>query len=149
MDVLLHMNNGKYLSIMDLGRIDMTLRSGFYQKFSKKGWYPVIAEQTIQYLRSIEAFQKFDIVTQIIGGDEKGILLSQNFECDGKLMARAVVRARFLKKTGGKVTTDELLSIAGGDIRLPKEPDWVTSWSQNMQVLRKDRGRATKSIPVA
>lgn len=36
LDVLMHMNNGVYLSIMDLGRIDLMARSGAWDRFLKK-----------------------------------------------------------------------------------------------------------------
>ena len=43
LDLLFHMNNGKYLSILDLGRLDLLLRSGLWQALTERGWYPVVA----------------------------------------------------------------------------------------------------------
>ena len=136
LDVLLHMNNGKYLSLMDLGRVDMMIRSGFFKKINANGWYPVVAEQTIQYLRSLQPFQSFEIVTKVIGMDDKALLVSQDFESKGKIYARAVVRARFLKKSGGKVLTQELLDLAQEEPDFSKSPDWVQRWNDDMKALR-------------
>src|SRR5699024_8284960 len=49
LDVQRHMNNGRFLSIMDLGRMDLMLRSRFWDRISRQGWYPVVAGQTITY----------------------------------------------------------------------------------------------------
>ena len=56
MDLNFHMNNGRYLSIMDLGRVDMMLRAGFLTKALKRGWMPVVAASTMRYRRAIGPF---------------------------------------------------------------------------------------------
>ena len=38
LDTLWHMNNGKYLSIMDLGRMDLMMRSGTWSRITGAGW---------------------------------------------------------------------------------------------------------------
>ena len=38
LDVLGHVNNGVYLSLMDLGRVDLLLRSGVLAKVRARGW---------------------------------------------------------------------------------------------------------------
>ena len=54
LDLLRHMNNGTYLTLMDLGRMDLMLRSGVWKIVSDQGWYPVVAGQTISYRRSLD-----------------------------------------------------------------------------------------------
>ena len=46
LDLLGHMNNGRYLTIMDLARLDLMTRSGFWARLRRRGWYPVVAGQT-------------------------------------------------------------------------------------------------------
>ncbi|MGV8852503.1 MAG: acyl-CoA thioesterase, partial [Rhodoglobus sp.] len=53
-DVLRHMNNGVYFSIMDLGRMDLLIRAGSWQKLSAKGYYPVMANETISFRKSLD-----------------------------------------------------------------------------------------------
>ena len=40
LDVLMHMNNGRYLSLMDLGRVDLLVRSGFGGRPSGAAGFP-------------------------------------------------------------------------------------------------------------
>lgn len=129
LDVLRHMNNGVYLSILDLGRTDLMLRSGFAKKIKDAGWYPVVAGQTISYKRSLKLWQSFEVQTRMLGIDERSSYLEQTFVSRGEVYARAVIQARFLRRTGGSVTIAELDELVGGipaDVQLP---GWVTEWS--------------------
>ncbi len=95
LDVFRHMNNGIYLTIMDLARLDLMLRSGFWRKLKEQGWYPVVVAETIQFRRSLNLFKRFEIETRVLGWDEKAVLLEQQFWSDGDVVAHALVRARF------------------------------------------------------
>lgn len=53
LDVLRHMNNGKYLSLMDVARFDLMQRTGTWRVFQEEGWYPVVVNQTISYRKSL------------------------------------------------------------------------------------------------
>lgn len=70
LDIFLHVNNGVYLTLMDLGRTDMMLRSGVFGPVRSKGWYPVVAAETIRFQRSLTLFQKFSIRTEVVGWDD-------------------------------------------------------------------------------
>ncbi|MES2855432.1 MAG: acyl-CoA thioesterase, partial [Bdellovibrionota bacterium] len=109
LDVLRHMNNGKYLSILDLGRVDFMIRAGVAEQLTRKGWYPVVVGETIQFSRSLELFDKFTVESQILGWDDKAIILQQSFVRRGIVVATAIVRGRFLSKTREKVTPGDVL----------------------------------------
>lgn len=128
LDVLRHMNNGIYLSIMDLGRIDLMRRSGTFQRVNERGWYPVVVAQTITYRRSLELGQKFDLETALLGVDDKSVFIEQRFVVAGQIYAQAIVRARFLKRSGGTVPMEELIEVVEGE-ELPELPAWVAQWT--------------------
>ena len=130
LDVQRHMNNGRYLSIMDLGRMDLMLRSGFWKRITDAGWYPVVAGQTITYRRSLTLGQRFDLVTRVIGYDERWIYMEQVFRRGDTVIADAIVRARFLRSSGGSVDVQEVLDLVGqppADLVLP---DWAETWNR-------------------
>lgn len=136
LDALLHVNNGVYLTLMDLGRVDLLLRSNAYHAIRKKGWYPVAAAETIRFKLSLKLFQKFTIRTSVIGWDERSVYLEQQFISKGVLVAKAVVDARFLMKKGGSVSPAELLAFLGIDQSAPELPEWVATWVQsNRQMI--------------
>lgn len=129
LDVLWHVNNGVYLSMLDVARVDMILRSGMAPRLRRAGVYPVVAAETIRFRRSLQLFQAFEIETRVIGWDEKAFLIEHRFLRGEELVADAVVRSRFLKRSGGTVTSQVLLELLGRTGPSPELPAWVAAWN--------------------
>ena len=129
LDVLMHVNNGVYLSMMDLGRIDLMMRSGLFATINERGWYPVVVAQTIQYRRSLKLFDRFDIVTRVLAWDDKAIMLEQRFVRRGEEVATALMRGRFLKRSGGTVPMPELIAAAGNPPTPTDIPAYALEWN--------------------
>ncbi|CAD5989761.1 thioesterase family protein [Agreia sp. COWG] len=130
LDIFKHMNNGVYLSILDLGRLDMLVRSGFWAIFNQRGWYPVVVAETISFRKSLTLWQRFDVQTRVLGFDDKTVYTEQRFTVDGEIYAQAFVRGRFLKRGGGIVPMAELLDAVGpvpDDVTIPS---WLHEWGQ-------------------
>ncbi len=132
LDVLGHMNNGVYFSIMDLGRMDLMIRSGIWPKMRARGIYPVMAMESMTFRKSLQPWQLFDVETRIVGYDKKGSAYTeQRFVVDGEIYAQAITRARFLTKRG-VVTIDELSVVTGVDVAGKTVPDWITRWAADV-----------------
>lgn len=122
LDVLMHVNNGVYFSLQDLARVDLMIRSGAMKIINQNGWYPVVINETLNFKKSLELFDKFSIQTKVIGWDEKNIVLEHQFFKKDILVANGYVKARFLKKSGGSVLIKELISALGIDLPVPSIP---------------------------
>ncbi|WP_114856616.1 acyl-CoA thioesterase [Brachybacterium sp. YJGR34] len=136
LDLQRHMNNGRFLSLMDLGRMDLMVRSGFWARVQEKGWYPVVAGQTITYRRSLTLGQRFDLASRVLGVDDRWIYMEQVFRVGPEIHAEAVVRARFLRTEGGSVDVREVLEVSGP---LPADrvvPEWVAEWNRGSSARR-------------
>ena len=129
LDVLMHVNNGVYLSMMDLARIDLMQRSGLFAPVYRKGWYPVVVAQSIRYRRSLRAFQRFVIETRVLGWDDKAFVIEQRFECQGDVVAHALVRGRFRSKDGGNVTPGDIVGMVPNQPALPTLPEYAAQWN--------------------
>ena len=128
LDLLGHVNNGVYLSLMDLGRWDLLVRSGVAASFKEHGYYPVVASETISFRKSLQPWQKFELQSRIIGYDHKACFVEQRFVVDGEIFAQGFIRARFLKRKGGVVSMAELSEAVGVDVAGFHPPEWLTSW---------------------
>lgn len=128
-DILRHMNNGVYLSIMDLGRMDLLVRSGVWAAFQRLGFYPVVASETITFRKSLQPWQRFDVETRIAGYDAKSVYIEQRFVVDGEIYAQGFVRGRFLKRSGGTVALPELAEAIGVDTSTLTLPEWIERWA--------------------
>ena len=132
LDTLRHVNNGIYLSLMDLGRVDLLVRAGISQTFNKLGYYPVVSNETISFRRSLQPWQRFTLETRLVGYDTKAVFVEQRFVVDGEVFATGFVRARFLKKSGGTVTIAELADAIGIDPSTLPVPEWLVRWSADV-----------------
>lgn len=134
LDLLRHMNNGRYLSLLDLGRLDLLGRAGFWAVVKRHGWYPVVSAQSITYRKSLTLGQRFELTTRFIGFDERATYAEQIIHVGDTVYAHAIVQTRFLKRSGGVVAQQELLEAAGGAPAL-ELPDDVSAWARAAQSL--------------
>ena len=134
LDVLRHMNNGTYLTLGDLGRVDLMNRSGVLRETKRRGWYPVVASQTITYRRALKLGQQFTLHTRMLGFDGHSVFIEHRFTVDDQLYARAIIRGRFLKSGGGAVTGEELQSAVEPAPEGTVVPDWVRTWADDARV---------------
>ncbi len=134
LDILGHMNNGVYFSIMDLGRMDLMVRAGLWKGFRDKGWYPVMANETATFRKSLTPWLAYDLETRIVGYDDRAVYAEQRFVVGGEIYMSAMTRARFLKKSGGTVSLAELSELAGVDVTALTPPAWVAQWAADIQL---------------
>ena len=139
LDVYNHMNNGKYLALMDVARQTLIIRAGMWDVFRREGWAPVVAASTIAYRKSLQPNMKFAIESRIIGFDEQAVYLEQRFvrpdaHGENEIYARAYVRGRFLKRAGGVVRIDELLEKTGIDPAAFDLSSRLLDWAELVQL---------------
>jgi acyl-CoA thioesterase FadM len=144
LDLNLHMNNGRYLSLMDLGRVDVMFHSGAFKLWFTRGWQPLVAASHIRHFKSLRLGQAFEIRTRILGWDEKWIYFEQRFTRQGQLHALAVVKA-LMAGNQRLVSTQELFGAAGQALQpSPPLPDWVLTWlkaeRESIGMLKAERG---------
>lgn len=124
LDIQMHMNNGRYLSLMDLGRIDLAVRSGFWREGRRRGWFPVVGTILIEYRRVMTIFESYQLKTRLIGWDERWLFFEQEFVVGAKIAAAATVKAMIRSRTGA-VPTREVLSAIGFTGQSPPLPERV------------------------
>lgn len=131
-DVFLDLNNGRILTLMDLGRFGFFTRQGILQKLKAKGWYGTVAGSVIRYRRRITVMQKLELRTRILGWDDRFTYFDQVFWRNGEPCAHAVIRTAIT--TGrGLVPSAEVAEAFGYDPVSPELPDWVRAWDDAEQ----------------
>lgn len=130
LDVFMHMNNGRYLTLMDLGRADAIIRSGVHAILKAHDWYPVIASETIRFRESLLAFSRFELRTRTLGWDDKSFYLRQLFLVRGRVIAIGLVRVRFLKRSGGTLSAADVSEAILRGATSPALPDYVATWRE-------------------
>jgi acyl-CoA thioesterase FadM len=127
LDFNLHLNNGRYMTLMDLGRADLIARSGLVGLLMRRRWAPVLASSGIRFRRSLAPFQAFDLTTRIVYWDEKWFYIHQEFVRDGDVYARALVKGLFVGP-GGNVPIRRLMEAIGIERPTPVRPEVIDDW---------------------
>jgi acyl-CoA thioesterase FadM len=99
-DLNMHMNNGRYLTICDLTRVDMFIRTGLAKTMIKEKWIPVISEHTMKYKKGLKLFQKYDIYMEVTGWDDKAFQMIHTFIVNDRVVAEGTSRGVIVSKQG-------------------------------------------------
>ena len=98
LDLNIHMNNGRYLTICDLNRVDLFIRSGLFKTMRKRKWFPVIAEHTMTYKKSLHLFERYTAAMEITHWDDKFFYMTHTFSAQDRVVAtgtsKGAVRSR-------------------------------------------------------
>lgn len=129
-DPNLHMTNARYLSVMDLGRVDLLLRNGIWRTMMKNRWQAVLGATNIRYRRPLRPFEAFEVVTRVLCWDAKRFYIEHRIEAGGKLAAVALMQGVFVDRRG-RVPPQRLIEVMGGSLESPPEPDFIRAWREN------------------
>lgn len=136
LDLNLHMNNARYFAWMDIARLDLLQRTGLLKTLKSKNWYPVVADETISFGKSLDLFDKVHLITKIHGWDDKFIYLEQTFTKNDETLAGGIVKSCILNKIGF-IPTKMLLSAIEHNEKSPELSDWIKDWTNSRKPLLK------------
>ncbi|MCB1558272.1 MAG: thioesterase family protein [Alphaproteobacteria bacterium] len=138
LDFNMHMNNGRYLTMMDLGRLDLILRTGLLKMMMREKSVPILAASTMRHRLSLDPFQKYTLRTQILCWDEKWVYIEQLFLKDGEVSTIGLVKGCFYNQKNKKtVPTSDLLAYIGYEGMSPDMPPHVKDWQTAEKTLKE------------
>ena len=127
LDFNFHMNNGRYLMLMDVGRLDMLLRAGLGPRLLRGGWRPMMATSTIRYRRPLGLFARYRLRSRMTWWDDKWFYIEQSFERGGEVCAYGVIKGLF-RGPEGNISPAEMARAAGIDPTPPDPPAGIEDW---------------------
>ncbi|MGB0958791.1 MAG: acyl-CoA thioesterase [Halocynthiibacter sp.] len=130
LDMFMEMNNGRILTLFDLGRFDLTIRAGVVPVMRAKKWGLAVAGSTVRYRKRITAFKRVTMRTRLAGYDDKWILIEQSMWLGDQPAASILLRTCFTAK-GRAVSTQEALEAIGLSDWTPQLSDWADGWAKN------------------
>jgi acyl-CoA thioesterase FadM len=122
-------NNGRYVTLMDLGRVDYLARAGFLRALVARRWQPLVAGLTIRYRRSLAVLRPFELHTRLIWWDARFIYFEQRFAQDGATAAVAIVRTA-VRDSHSVVATDRVARALGLGTEPPPCPEAIRLWAR-------------------
>lgn len=116
LDVNGHMNNGRYWTLFDLGRIDLILRNGIGRAALRNRWAPIVGAGAVRFRRELKLFQSFTLETRVLGWQDARMVMQQRVLIgnDEVVATRALLLAGFYDRRARRfVSAEDLLGAVG------------------------------------
>lgn len=127
LDPWIELNNGRTLTLFDLGRIPMVQRLGLFPVLRQKGWGITVAGNSTRYRRRIRVFDRFAMISRVVGWDHRFIYMEQSMwrggECCNQMLLRSAITS-----ADGIVPPARMIEAMGSDEPSPPLPAWVAAW---------------------
>jgi acyl-CoA thioesterase FadM len=128
-DLNLHMNNARYLSLMDYGRTHMLARVGLLTHIVRARWQPLVGAVWMTYRRSLALFSAFEISSRLVCWDERWFYFEQTFTGREGLAAIGWVKGALRDNQGSLDPQSVLERIAPGVVS-PPIPEAILQWNE-------------------
>ena len=128
LDIFMELNNGRTLTLLDLGRIPAGARLGINRALRERGWGMTMAGVHVRYRRRVRVFEAVDMRTTMPFWDDRFLYIEQSMwkqdgECANHALYRAAVTGR-----DGIVPAKEFVAAMGHDPEPPEAPEWIRAW---------------------
>ncbi|MGW3964217.1 acyl-CoA thioesterase [Amycolatopsis sp. NPDC005003] len=124
-----HVNNGRYLSMLDLGRTDVVVRSRLFENARRHHLNAAVAGAAIRYRRPLSAGQRIRLRTRLVGWDDRSFYVAHRITARGNVASLALVRLR-VSGPAGPVSTAEATPLLGLPAQSPPLPEAVAAWAR-------------------
>ena len=121
-DFNFHLNNSRYLSIMDYGRMHLLARSGLLNPILKARWTPLVGAVWITYRRSLPAFAAYQLRSRMVCWDNRWFYIEQTFTGREGLAAVGWVKGA-LRDPAGVVPPQRVIDFANPGLQSPPLPE--------------------------
>jgi len=135
-----HVNNGRYLTLVDLALVTMFIRSGFARLCWRKRWRPMGGGSVVYFRRELSAFQAYTLRFTLVAWDEFWSYCRFEFVREGRIHALGYLKGA---AAGGRglVPSSAIYPALGHDGASPAFPDDLRAWMDADRRL----GEATSS----
>lgn len=121
-DVFGHMNNSRYLILMDLARIDFLRRCDLLRGVLKNRWAVPIGAAHMDFRKSLKPFERFELQTRLLHWDERWFYFRHDFHRRGELerpVATGHVKTLFVGRQGVVASDTVVAELAGRPLAAP------------------------------
>ncbi|MDN5788297.1 acyl-CoA thioesterase, partial [Pseudorhodobacter sp.] len=94
------LNNGRTLTLYDLGRLPLGQRTGLHGVLKRNRWGMTVAGNSTRYRRRVRMFDRVEMVSRCIGWDQRFIYMEQSMWKDGECTSHMLLRSAVTSKEG-------------------------------------------------
>jgi len=118
------MNQAAYAEAAEIGRVDLFIRSGAWDRWRGDGYNPMAAQQEITYRREIKPLARYAMDTRFIGQEDRFALVRTVFFIGDKVHTVCNLKVMFVGPSG-VCSADEVTMLLGD---LVVDPLPVENW---------------------
>jgi acyl-CoA thioesterase FadM len=100
LDINGHMNNGRYLTIIDLMLVEYFVRTGFARVMLSKGWRPMSGGAIITYRRGLNPLQTYELRFRLDASDHSWNYMRFEFVREGRVHAAGYMKGAAVARGG-------------------------------------------------
>ncbi|MDJ0653560.1 MAG: acyl-CoA thioesterase [Xanthomonadales bacterium] len=128
LDAFGHMNNGRYLQIMDVARTEWMMRTGVIAALRQNRWAPLLGGGFVRFRYSLRLFQSYSVHTRLLGWDGRWFYLEHGFvDQRDRHVSVGVTRAAIRDKDRW-VCTHKVAETVHPGAQSPEIPGYVLDW---------------------
>jgi acyl-CoA thioesterase FadM len=128
-DLNLHLNNARYLSLMDYGRTHLLARTRLLDHIIRSRWQPMVGAAWVTYRRSLPMFSAFRMTSRLICWDDRWFYLEQTFTGRRGLAAVGWIKG-ILRDSDGTVDPQRVIAGVAPGLVSPPMPDAIAGWNE-------------------
>ncbi len=128
-DFNFHLNNSRYLTCMDYGRIHMLAATGIFDIVVRKRWTPLVGSIDIVYRRSLALWAPFTMSTRTLCWDERWFYMEQTTRSREGLASTAWVKALFQDR-GKNVLPQAIVDMVQPGVTSPAVSESMLKWNE-------------------
>lgn len=100
LDVNGHMNNGRYLTLLDLMLVEYFVRCGFAAVMWRQGWRPMSGGSFISFRRGLQPFQRYQVRFRLEASDARWNYMRFEFHDGERVYASGYVKGTSVGRQG-------------------------------------------------
>ncbi len=122
------LNNGRTLTLYDLGRIPLGARTGLHRVLAEKRWGMSVAGASVRYRKRVKVFDRIEMRTRLLGWDGRFLYMDQTMWVRGECTSQALIRSAATQGARGIVPPADVAVALGLPPESPPLPMWVAEW---------------------
>ena len=127
-DINMHMNNARYLSIMDYARTHLLARTRLLEHIVQSRWQPVVGAVWVTYRRSLPLLASFTITSRMVCWDDRWFYIEQTFTGKRGLAALGWIKG-VLRNRRGIVDPQRVIEGVSPGMLSPEMPEAIADWN--------------------
>jgi acyl-CoA thioesterase FadM len=128
-DLYLHMNNARYLSIMDFARFHFLARTRLLNHVVRSRWRLLVGAVWVTYRRSLPLFSAFTLSTRLICWDDRWFYIEHTFTGREGEAAIGWIKG-LLRDAHGNVGPQTVIDGVAPGTLSPPIPEAIAAWNE-------------------